>query len=214
MTSASRPPRRPHRRDMLNASAKPIVARPANTPAKAGKPRGKRPAESVKTSRRPIQIHSRREPLKWSFGGLTVSLRLLAVLVVVGMLVVTLVPLGLQWMKQEQAYRAVLAEVAAAEEQAQELQERLDEWENEDFIAGQARERLGYVREGETQFVVTDAPERPDNSTKDDGRLDAKGQGKPWMWQLADALEDADQPPPSSALTEVNAPGNEAREDD
>lgn len=127
----------------------------------------------------------------WSVGGLTISVRMLVGLAVMGVLLVTLVPLGLQWLRQEQAYAAILAEVSAAELRNEEMRDQLADWENEDFVAGQARERLGYVRPGEIQFVVIDAP--PVEISEDEGSLAfPSGPDKPWMWNLAERLRIAD----------------------
>lgn len=138
--------------------------------------------------------------MKWSFGGLTISVRLLVTLVVVGILAVTLVPLGLQWIKQEQSYRSIVTEVAVAEQKANSLRQDLAAWDDEDFIAATARERLGYVRPGETQYVVTDAPEREEQAAEVEHN-NLTGPPKPWMWQLAESLRDADLPPASSGLS-------------
>ncbi|WP_099331694.1 FtsB family cell division protein [Actinomyces minihominis] len=189
---------------------KPGTSRPSGTTRPTGareqraKPMPQKPSEAGKATRKPIRIHSKREPLKWSFGGLTVSVRLLVAFVIVAVLVVVLVPLGLQWLRQEQSYHAVVAEVEAAEVRAGELQDQLARWEDEDYIAAQARERIGFVRPGETQFVVTDAPE-PEEST-DLGREhnNLSGPEKPWAWVVLESLREADQPSTTGELAKAN----------
>ncbi len=138
---------------------------------------------------------------RWSFGGLTVSVRLLGAAVVVGLLAVNLVPITLQWIQQEQEYRAVRAEVAAAEAYNQELQDSLDAWENKDYIASQARKRLGFVWPGETQYMVVDMP--VDEDVASESEQDSKSPEKPWSTQILESMVDADTPPPSEGLREV-----------
>ena len=170
------------------------------------KPAAQRPADAAKAPRRPIKIHTKRAPMKWTFGGLTISVRLLVVLAVVGVLVVTLVPLGLQWVKQEQAYHSAVNEVATAQARVEELQGELEKWNQEDYIAAQARERLGYVRPGETQYVITDAPEPEEDKEHAVAHNNATGPEKPWAWTVLESLKNADQPPASAGL--VDSPRN------
>lgn len=181
------------------------ATRPKGADARASRPDTHRPGVGSKSSHRPLRIHSKRESLKWSFGGLTVSVRMLVTLAIAGMVAVTLVPLGLQWIKQEQAYRSIVAEVSTAQERAADLQDELAGWDDEDFVAAAARERLGYVRPGETQYVVTDAPPAEVGEPEEDHN-NLTGPAKPWMWGLAESLKDVDTPPASTGLAEATAP--------
>lgn len=133
--------------------------------------------------------------LKWSFGGLTMSVQLLVALVVVGVIIVAVVPTAFQWLQQERAYKSAVSDVELQREYNEELQEQLEDWEDEDFVTAQARERLGYVREGETQFVVIDPAEPKDEDEHND--KDTLAPPKPWPWALLEAVQDADHPPPS-----------------
>lgn len=184
------------------------ATRPKKAERRGTGPDAQRPGDGSKSGR-PLRIHSKRESLKWSFGGLTISVRMLVSLVVVGIVAVTLVPLGLQWAKQEQEYRSVVAEVDAAQQRVTELREELAAWDDESFIAAAARERLGYVRPGATQFVVTDAPaaEAEDDEAS---RNNLMGPPKPWMWNLSESLEYVDSPPASTGLS---APATQVEEE-
>lgn len=115
-------------------------------------------------------------------------------LVVIGVLIVTVVPTAFQWLQQEQAYRSVVAEVEAQKQLNEDLQQQLGDWDDEAFIAAQARDRLGFVRPGETQFVVVDIPQSGQDAK--DAPPPQLGPPKPWAWALWDALRDADDPPP------------------
>lgn len=159
------------------------------------------PGSSAKARRKKIPVRSHKARAKWSFGGLTVSIRSLVAIAVTVVLLTTLVPLGLQWMKQEQAYRAILAEVAQTQADNDAMRDELADWENEDFVAAKARERLGFVRPGETQYVVTDAPD-PQSGAERSPVPVHKGPAKPWMWHVAETLKDADEPQPSPVTSE------------
>ncbi len=228
------PPGRPRARALLDAEAQQRVGdAPRSTPRGQGKKDGKAASSSPSSSgggarakrswRRPagsgaanapskgsgpkVRVHSRPEPIRWSIGGLNISVRFLVALAIVGVLLATLVPLGLQWMKQEQSYRSVLQDVASAQEQNEEMRDQLDLWNNEDYVAAQARDRLGYVRPGETQFVVTDAPAEQSQS----GEVKEKSAGpeKPWMWTVLENLRDVDAPPTTVGLREEEGEGTE-----
>ena len=93
-----------------------------------------------------------------TWGGLSTSVRLIGAGAIVIMLGLSLVPIGLQWVQQEQEYRAVSAEVEAAKAHNADLQATLEKWDDPDYIARQARRRLGFVRPGEAQYTVVYLP--------------------------------------------------------
>lgn len=128
-----------------------------------------------------------------SFGGLTVSIRLLGIGVVAAVLAGMLVPSLFQWWRQEQDLRDITARVAAAEQQNADMQHQLDLWDDPDYIASQARSRLGYVRPGETQYAVVDPGEgHADTSQVDPAQ--PQGPARPWVQVLALSLTEADAP--------------------
>lgn len=175
---------------------RPTSSQRSTSPAAGGKPR-----------RKPLRVRSRAERTKWTIGGLTISVRTLVGIAVTVVLLTTLVPLGLQWMKQEQAYRSVVAEVAAVEAGNEAMRDELAEWGNEDYVAAKARDRLGYVRPGETQFVVTDAPDVQSGVEEEVAEPLNAGPAKPWMWHVAETLKDIDVPPSSVAATSTESAG-------
>ena len=92
--------------------------------------------------------------------------------------------------------------MAAAEEQIDQLEQDLENWSDPDYISAQARSRLGYRHEGETQFSVVDAPELESaatagsaGSTGSTGETAKQGPDKPWILNLEKALLDLDNPP-------------------
>ena len=95
-------------------------------------------------------------PAVLSIGGLDVSTRLVVVLTVAAILAVMLVPSVYQWWQQERELAQIKAQVAEQQEKNAQMQRQLDLWNDPDYISTQARERLGYVRPGETQYTVVD----------------------------------------------------------
>ena len=119
------------------------------------------------------------------------SVRLLGIAVLVAMLGVALVPSMYQWWQQEQDYRDITARVAAAEHRNADMREQLDLWRDPDFIAAQARERLGYVKPGETQYAVVDPGEDQQNSEVAPA---SAGPERPWIQVFAASVTEADSP--------------------
>lgn len=86
-----------------------------------------------------------------------------------------------------------MAELETAKEEQNKLQEELDNWSNKDYIASQARSRLGYVEKGETQFSVVD----PGDEAKSESQVattSPDGPTKPWTMNLEETLSQLDQP--------------------
>lgn len=104
-----------------------------------------------------------------------------------------LVPSLFQWWRQEQDLRDITARVAAAEQQNADMQHQLDLWNDPDYIASQARSRLGYVLPGETQYAVVDpGPDQADTSQID--AAEPQGPARPWVQVLSASLTEADAP--------------------
>ena len=131
-----------------------------------------------------------------SIGGLDVSTRLVVVLTVAAILSVMLVPSLYQWWQQERE----LAQIKAQEQQKNaDMQRQLDLWNDPDYISTQARERLGYVRPGETQYTVVDpGPQYQDSALA--AAAASTGPARPWVQQLAILVGKADQPPNTTPI--------------
>ncbi len=126
-------------------------------------------------------------------------MRLATTLLLGGLALLVLIPTALQYADQNRQYRAAVTEVEVARERTIELQEELANWDNPEYVASQARSRLGYVRKGETQFSVVDA-------TVEEAAPEAtvtSGPPKPWTMRLHGSLLDVDQPP---AVAEIVKP--------
>jgi cell division protein FtsB len=82
------------------------------------------------------------------------------VTVLAGTLVVLsllLAPYVKQWLAQRSQIEEKEAEVTALQEEVNELAQRRDRWKDNRFVETQARERLHFVRPGETGYVALDA---------------------------------------------------------
>ncbi|WP_130012866.1 FtsB family cell division protein [Serinicoccus sediminis] len=107
------------------------------TPARPG---GRsRPAST--TTQRQAPVHVRR-------------LLTLGVLLVVMALV--LAPALSGYLRQRADIGALHQEIAAEEEEIAALEQELARWDDKDYVEQQARERLRFVKEGETAFTVID----------------------------------------------------------
>lgn len=176
-TSPQRPhaPRRPAR---STASDAPAAGRAGRSPHRSATAGGARP-----TAARPAR--------SLSFGGLTISVRMLGVAVMAALLAVMLVPSIYQWWQQEQDYRDITARVAAAQARNEDMRQQLELWKDPDYIDSQARARLGYVKPGETQYAVTDPGE--DHQAPAVSAA-ASGPDRPWVQLFVASLTEADSP--------------------
>ncbi|WP_051125665.1 FtsB family cell division protein [Schaalia vaccimaxillae] len=131
----------------------------------------------------------------FSFGGLEISVRLLTVALLAGVLAVFLLPNVYDWWRQEQDYRDIQARVAAAQERNAAMEEQLELWQDPEYIASQARDRLGYVKKGETQYAVVD----PGDDYQDDAQVSAaldEGPKRPWVQVVGILIQKADEADP------------------
>ena len=134
-----------------------------------------------------------------SIGGLDVSTRLLVVLIVAAILSVMLVPSLYQWWQQERELAQIKAQVAEQQQKNADMQRQIDLWNDPDYISTQARERLGFVRPGETQYTVVDpGPQYQDSALA--AAAASTGPARPWVQQLGILVGKADQPPSATPV--------------
>ncbi|WP_076464115.1 FtsB family cell division protein [Actinomyces mediterranea] len=130
----------------------------------------------------------------FTIGGLEISTRLFTTVLLAGVLAFLLVPNLYDWWRQEQDYRDIRARVAAAEQRNANMREQLELWEDPEYIASQARARLGYVKPGETQYTVVD----PGDDYLDQAQVSAaevRGPARPWVQVVGILLREADEAP-------------------
>lgn len=146
---------------------------------------------SQKKEKAPRREHFLSKGESFELGGQRFSVRWLSFILLLGVVMVLLVPKLYVWMKQEEELRAITIQVQLAQQRNAEMQEKLELWNDPEFIASQARERLGYVKPGETQYTVVD----PGEGYQDLAQVAAapvEGPARPWLQVVAILMEEAD----------------------
>ncbi|WP_415504621.1 FtsB family cell division protein, partial [Actinomyces slackii] len=119
-------------------------------------------------------------------------------LVVVSLLAFALVFTSLRaYLSQRAQYDDVVDRLARAQATSTALERELSQWEDEDYVRSQVRERLGYVMPGETTYVVVGAEkyaEDPDGQTAGESSRRA-----PWYDRLRESARLAGEAPQSAA---------------
>jgi cell division protein FtsB len=90
------------------------------------------------------------------------TVRAMVLFVVLMLAFVLLFPTVRAHLAQQAENRQLAGEVAAARERTEDLDAELDRWDDPAYVAAQARERLGFVRPGETAYRVVDPEIVPD----------------------------------------------------
>lgn len=124
-------------------------------------------------------------------GGLGLSVRALVVVVLVGIAVVLVVPSLFGWWQQQRDYRQLEAQVSQVRAENQQMREQLERWNDPAYIASQARARLGYVKPGETQYIVTD-PQTAGGGEPSPQATMPTGPARPWTLVFAQSVANAD----------------------
>lgn len=186
----SDPKERLERARALRARRNPAASsreRPVNGPRSSREARKERSA-AQKTPR----ARSASAGDSFVIGGLALSVRWLALVLVFGILMVLLVPNLYAWVKQEEELRSINQQVQAAQQRNADMAEKLELWNDPEYVASQARERLGYVKPGETQYTVVD----PGEDYRDQAQVAAaadEGPARPWIQVVGILLQEADR---------------------
>ncbi|WP_284304337.1 FtsB family cell division protein [Mobilicoccus caccae] len=111
------------------------------------------------------------------------------------LLAVMLVPPLRAYLVQQQEYRDLQTSVASQQSRVAELQQRKQQWQDPAYIEQQSRERLRYVRPGETSYVVVGAESLRDQTPR--GSLSvidpATGDGpQAWYSRIWESVETGD----------------------
>ena len=80
----------------------------------------------------------------------------------------------------------VHAQLVAAREENRDLHRELELWNNSDYLTQQARERLGYVKPGETRYAVVDPGK--DYQARREARLE-KLPERPWYLEVTHSVK-------------------------
>lgn len=166
-----------------------------------------RPEREAPRSRAQAAESAAKRPTSVSFGGIEISMRILGLVLFGALLAMLLVPSFMQLWSQERELAAIKAKVQQTQADNDAKRQQLELWSNPQYIASQARERLGYVKPGETQYSVLD----PGKDYQDQAQVAAAreaGPARPWMQVLSMTVEEADHPTGNiqTAQTGGNAP--------
>ena len=95
------------------------------------------------------------------------------------------------WMNQSQDYYKLEQQIADTKKQNENLKAKLKELSEPNYIATQARQRLGYVRKGETTYVVID----PETVTKEkqSTTTNTNAPRKPWFGLIKDSIKTVEE---------------------
>lgn len=186
---AQRRPRQGGSRNPLRSSA---AGSQASASASSSRPQGGR--KEARTARtRSSATATAQRPASLSFGGIEISLRILGLLLLGALLALLLVPSFMQLWSQERELSAIKNKVQQTQADNEAKRQQLQLWSNPQYIASQARERLGYVKPGETQYSVLD----PGKDYQDQAQVAAAreaGPARPWIQVLSLTVEEADRP--------------------
>lgn len=92
---------------------------------------------------------------------------------------------------QYDQYRNLQQQLETARKDNENLRRELAMWSNPDFIENQARERLGYAKPGEYQYLVLDPG--PEYKDRLQSLTAEKVEGNPWFVTLMQSASRADQ---------------------
>lgn len=172
---ARTPRRRPARSGVQGAARRPSTTRPAGRGDRRTRPRNG-------TSREAQQRRAVMSTKRWV---VVCSLLLL--------LGVMLVPTGKSWYDQRQRLATLQEQVAAQEDNVQDLERQRDLWETDEYVEAQARKRLKFVKPGEKTYTVIDPAGDDPAIDPETGAVTAPST-QPWYEQVASSVAAADDP--------------------
>ena len=122
--------------------------------------------------------------------GVAVPARVLILAVVLlGAFVVTFPSLR-GYLSQQAQYDAIVKELDRARATSATLEAELAQWQDDDYVRSQARERLSYVMPGETIYVVIGAEQFEDEAERARTRADGV-RARPWYETLQESVQEA-----------------------
>jgi len=123
------------------------------------------------------------------------------------MLAVTLVPTLRSTLNQRSQINELRGKLAQQGETVAALQQEQRQWSDPAYIEQQARERLKFVRVGETSYTVIDAEAAPaDTGPKIAAPARAATANSPWYGQLWQSMVIADTSTKAPARAPVKSP--------
>ena len=104
-----------------------------------------------------------------------------------------LVPTGKSWYDQRQRLATLQEQVAAQEDNVQDLERQRDLWGTEEYVEAQARKRLKFVKPGERTYTVIDPSADAPEVDPETGAVKAPST-QPWYEQISSSVAAADDP--------------------
>lgn len=130
---------------------------------------------------------------------MTATWRLVVLLVVIAGIGVVLANSLRVYFTQAAEIAAVRAEIAAEQERIADLQDRLERWDDPEYVRSVARVRLGWVMPGEVGYRVIGADGNPlEGASMTEPEPELRGEWYEKMWtsvKLADQPTDDEEQP-------------------
>lgn len=153
----------------------------------AGSPRGRTSSSGGRGTSRPAvrpasagggrQLPKRRRP--------TSMRRMVTLGLLMVFLAVLLIPTLRGYLQQRSQIDALNEQVTGQQQTVNNLQRERNRWNDPNYVAQQARERLGFAKPGERAYIVIDDQGKKQQVEDVTGvRNDKAGQARPWYGQL------------------------------
>jgi len=123
------------------------------------------------------------------------------------MLAVTLIPTLRSTLNQQRQISDLNTLLAQQREEVGALEQEQRQWNDPAFVEQQARERLKFVKVGETSYTVIDAETAPaEQPGPKIAAAQASSANSPWYGQLWQSMVIADTPAAGATKVPANAP--------
>ncbi|BDZ59218.1 hypothetical protein GCM10025872_28750 [Barrientosiimonas endolithica] len=117
-------------------------------------------------------------------------------------LAVLLIPTLRGYLQQRSQIDALNEQVTGQQQTVNNLQRERNRWNDPNYVAQQARERLGFAKPGERAYIVIDDKGRKQQVDEVTGvRNDKAGQNRPWYGQLWGSVVSAGEEPTVGSKT-------------
>lgn len=113
------------------------------------------------------------------------------------LLAIMIVPTLRAYLQQRAEYAALTERIAGQQQSQTHLQGQIERWESPDYVEQQARERLKFVRPGETAYEVIGAEKLLGDPLAGRSRVVVPNQGDdtiPWYGRMWTSIVIADRP--------------------
>lgn len=110
-------------------------------------------------------------------------------------LAVLLVPTLRGYLDQRSQIESLNNQVTEQQDTVKSLQKQRDRWNNPEYVAQQARTRLGFAKPGEKAYIIVDGTGTK-RDVEDDSRVEeaAAGADRPWYGHLWGSVVSAGDP--------------------